>query len=178
MSKQWLEIIIKWSNKRGTLYFCQNIAFNFQLSSYYSLVSAWEKLHNLWVNSKNRCRVPIITNHSTLFIFQTLAKLIFLINYLLPFLSFAFVFQIKNPVVLDICLGKGHSYFFQTQSDLCSYDSIYSKGACWTLLILYAIGSSNILDAYVIFCCAKEIKKSTEKQKQSIGRQAYINRKR
>ena len=110
--------------------------------------------------------------------FQTLAKLIFLINYLLPFLSFAFVFRIKNPVVLDICLGKGHSYFFPTQSDLCSYDSIYSKGACWTLLILYAIGSSNILDAYVIFCCVKEIKKSTEKTIQSIGLQAYINRKR
>ena len=37
MSKKWLEIVVKWSNKRGTLYFCQNIAFNFQLSSYYSL---------------------------------------------------------------------------------------------------------------------------------------------
>ena len=37
MSKKWLEIVVKWLNKRGTLYFCQNIAFNFRLSSCYSL---------------------------------------------------------------------------------------------------------------------------------------------
>ena len=41
MSKKWLEIIVKWSKKRGTLYFCQNIAFNFRLSSYYSLIDTW-----------------------------------------------------------------------------------------------------------------------------------------
>jgi hypothetical protein len=85
---------------------------------------------------------------------------------------------------------KGHSYFFSTQSGLCSYDSIYSKGACWTLLILYAIGSTNILDAYVIFCCVKEIKNqlkkqnnqldskliSTEKGKKSLKLENYIHR--
>ena len=37
MSKKWLEIVVRWSNKQGTLYFCQNIAFNFRLSSDYSL---------------------------------------------------------------------------------------------------------------------------------------------
>ena len=110
--------------------------------------------------------------------FQALAKLIFLINYFLPMLSYAFVFQIEHTVGLDVCLGKGYFYFFSTQSDLCSYDSNYSKGACWSLLILYAIGSSNILDAYVIFCCVKEIKRSTEKAKKSIGLQGYIDRKR
>ena len=110
--------------------------------------------------------------------FQALAKLIFLINYFLPLLLFAFVFQIEHTVGLDICLGKGYFYFFSTQSDICFYDSKYSKGACWSLLILYAIGSSNILDAYVIFCCVKEIKRSTEKAKKSIGLQNYINRKR
>ena len=34
--KKWLEIVVK-LKKRGTLYFCQNKAFNFWLSSYYSL---------------------------------------------------------------------------------------------------------------------------------------------
>ena len=34
MLKEWLEIVVKWSKKRRTLYFCQNIAFNFQLSSW------------------------------------------------------------------------------------------------------------------------------------------------
>ena len=34
--KKWLEIIVKWSKKRRTLCFCQNIAFNFWLFSYYS----------------------------------------------------------------------------------------------------------------------------------------------
>ena len=109
--------------------------------------------------------------------FQALAKLICLINYFLPLLSF-FVFQIEHTVGLDVCLGKGYFYFFSTQSDLCFYDSNYSKGACWSLLIVYAIGNSNILDAYLIFCCVKEIKRSTEKAKKVIGLQEYINRKR
>ena len=113
----------------------------------------------------------------SVFFFQSLAKFIYLINFFLPLLSF-FVFQIEHMVGLDICLGKGYFYFFSTQSDLCFYDSYYSKGACWSLLILYAIGSSNILEAYVIFCCVKEIKKSTEKAEKSIGLQDYINRKR
>ena len=111
------------------------------------------------------------------FFFFSLAKLIYLINFFLPLLSF-FVFQIEHMVGLDICLGKGYFYFFSIQSDLCFYENYYSKGACWSLLILYAIGSSNILDAYLIFCCVKEIKRSTEKAKKSIGFQAYINRKR
>ena len=135
------------------------------------MFSFWKYLPTLKLDIIYSCSL------NSVFIFQALAKLIFLINYFLPLLSF-FVFQIEHTVLLDVCLGKGYFYFFSTQSDLCFYDSNYQKGACWSLLILYAIGCSNILDAYVIFCCAKEIKKSTEKQKQSIGLQAYINRKR
>ena len=36
--EKWLEIVVKCSNKWGTLCFCQNIAFYFRLSSYYSLL--------------------------------------------------------------------------------------------------------------------------------------------
>ena len=114
----------------------------------------------------------------TLLLFQTLAKLIVLINYLLPYLSFAFVVTSEHTVGLDVCLGKGYFNFFSNQEEHCSYNSIFSKGACWTLMFLYAIGSSNILDAYIIFCCVKEIKRSTEKTKNMVSSQAYINRKR
>ena len=107
-----------------------------------------------------------------------MAKLIFLINFLGPMLSYAFVFTSEHTVGLDVCLGKGYFNFFSNQVDLCSYNSIYSKGVCMTIWILYIIGSSNILDAYIIFCCLKEIRNSTEKTKTVIGRQAYINRKR
>ena len=107
-----------------------------------------------------------------------MAKLIFLINFLGPLLSYAFVFTSEHTVGLDVCLGKGYFNFFSNQGDLCSYDSIYSKGVCMTIWILYIIGSSNILDAYIIFCCLKEIRNSTEKTKTAIGHQAYINRKR
>ena len=131
------------------------------------LVSDWEKSHYLWANSKNS-RVPMITNRYTLFIFQTLAKLIFLINFLGPLLSYAFVFTSEHTVGLDVCLGKAYFNFFSNQVDLCSYDSIYSKGVCMTIWSLYIIGSSNILDAYIIFCCLKEIRNSTEKQKQQL----------
>ena len=131
-----------------------------------------------FMSSENRCTVPIITNHSTLLIFQTMAKLLFLINFLGPMLSYAFVFTSEHTVGLDVCLGKGYFNFFSNQVDLCSYDNIYAKGACMTLWIVYAIGSSNILDAYVIYYCLKEIRNSAEKTKQAIGPQAYINRKR
>ena len=107
-----------------------------------------------------------------------MAKLIFLINFNLSIMSYAFVFTSEHTVGLDVCLGKGYFNFFSNQVDLCSYDNIYAKGACMTLWIVYAIGSSNILDAYVIYYCLKEIRNSAEKTKQAIGPQAYINRKR
>ena len=107
-----------------------------------------------------------------------MAKLIFLINFFLPILSYAFVFTSEHTVGLDVCLGKGYFNFFSNQVDLCSYDNIYAKGVCMTLWLLYAIGSSNILDAYIIYCCLKEIRNSAEKTKKAIGPQAYINRKR
>ena len=130
-------------------------------------VSVWDKSHDLWANNQNRCRVPI-SNLSISFIFQTMAKLIFLINFLGPILSYAFVFTSEHTVGLDVCLGKAYFNFFSNQVDLCSYDSIYSKGVCMTIWSLYIIGSSNILDAYIIFCCLKEIRNSTEKQKQQL----------
>ena len=107
-----------------------------------------------------------------------MAKLIFLINFLGPILSYAFVFTSEHTVGLDVCLGKGYFNFFSNQVDLCSYDNVYAKGACMTLWILYAIGSSNILETYMIFCINKEMRKSTERVKTMIGDQAYINRKR
>ena len=50
MSKKWLEIVVKWLKKRWT----QNIAFNFRLTSYYSLSSTHKDFqtelmaHLLW----------------------------------------------------------------------------------------------------------------------------------
>ena len=79
---------------------------------------------------------------------------------------------------LTECLGQGYRTFFKTQVNLCSYDSIYLEGACSILLLLQAIGSSNIPEAYMIFCINKEVKISTEKVKTMIGDQAYTNRKR
>ena len=101
-----------------------------------------------------------------------------LINLLIPILSFASVFTTENVLGLNLCLGQGYHTFFTTQINLCSYDSIYLKGACLILLFLHAIGSSNILDLYMIFCINKEMKRAAEKVKTMIGDQAYINRKR
>ena len=114
----------------------------------------------------------------TLLLFQTLAKLIVLINYLLPYLSFAFVVTSDHTIGLDVCLGKGYFNFFSNQEKICSHNNIFSKGVCWTLMFLYVIRSSNILDAYIISCCIKKIKRSTEETKNMISSKEYINRKR
>ena len=107
-----------------------------------------------------------------------MANWIVLINHLIPILSLVFVFTTENVPGLTVCLGQGYRTFFTTEVILCSYDSIYLKGGCLILLFLNVIGSSNILDAYMIFCINKEMKISTEKVKTMIGDQAYINRKR
>ena len=112
-----------------------------------------------------------------LIFFQSLAKWIVLINHLIPILSIS-VFTMENSPGLTVCLGQSYHTFFTTQVILCKYDNIYLKGGCLILFILNAIGSSNILDAYMIFCINKEMKISTEKVKTMIGDQAYINRKR
>ena len=110
--------------------------------------------------------------------FQSLAKWIVLINHLIPLLSIVSVFTTENGPALNLCLGQGYHTFFTPQVNLCSYDSIYLKGGCLMLLFLHAIGSSNILETYMIFCINKEMKKSTERVKSMIGDQADINRKR
>ena len=37
---------------------------------------------------------------------------------------------------------------------------------------------SNIIDAYCVYCCAKEIKRSTEASREMFSERSYVNRKR
>ena len=46
------------------------------------------------------------------------------------------------------------------------------------MFIWNSIAMSNIIDAYCVYCCAQEIKQSTEETKDSTSKKAYNNRKR
>ena len=50
---------------------------------------------------------------------------------------------------------------------------------CYDIMFIWnSIAMSNIIDAYCVYCCAQEIKQSTEETKDSTSKKAYNNRKR
>ena len=107
--------------------------------------------------------------------FQVLARIMILLNILLPTLCFTFVFT-DNSLGLHICLGEGFQSFFSTSMSFCPNDNLFASISCYTLLSVLGFCMSNVIDGYCIFCCAQEIKKSTENTKSMMSNKAYINR--
>ena len=98
-----------------------------------------------------------------------------LLNILLPTLCFTFVFT-DNSLGLHICLGEGFQSFFSTSMSFCPNDNLFASISCYTLLSVLGFCMSNVIDGYCTFCCAQEIKKSTENTKSMMSNKAYINR--
>ena len=95
----------------------------------------------------------------------------------MPIFSWALFFK-DNSTGLQECLGRGYNNFLSTKPEYCSYDNSFLNIFCWTWLCLIITCMSNIVDAYLTFCCAKHINKSTEESKRMLSKEAYINRKR
>ena len=108
---------------------------------------------------------------------QVFARFMATLNFLVPIFSWALFFK-DNSASLKECLGKGYLNFFSTKIYYCSQDNSFSNIFCWTWLSLFAICTSDVVDAYCIFCCVKYINKSTEESKKILSKQAYTNRKR
>ena len=111
--------------------------------------------------------------HALFKIFQVFARLMAMLNFLVPILSWVFVFT-DNSNALNECLGKGYLTYLSVTSNYCSNDDILCRA--WLFLVLILM--SNIIDVYCIYQCIKDIKKSTEKSRNILSKQAYSNRKR
>ena len=96
-----------------------------------------------------------------------------MLNFLIPILSWSFIWT-DNSNALNECLGKGYLKFLSIKGHYCTEDNIL----CWAWLFLVIILISNIIDVYCIYQCIKDIKKSTEKTRNMLSKQAYTNRKR
>ena len=96
-----------------------------------------------------------------------------MLNFLIPILSWSFIWT-DNSNALNECLGKGYLKFLSIKGHYCTEDNIL----CWAWLFLVIILISNIIDVYCIYQCIKDIKKSTEKSRNMLSKQAYTNRKR
>ena len=101
----------------------------------------------------------------------------FLLNLLLPTLSWMFVFTDKSQA-LNECLGKGYLNLFETRFQFCSNENQFMEMFCWSWFTLLLILMSDVIDVFCIFFCFKEITKSTEESRNMLSKQAYINRKR
>ena len=103
--------------------------------------------------------------------FQVFAGIMAMLNFIIPIFSWTSIFT-DNSTALNNCLGKGYLNFFSTKFQFCSNENIF----CWVWFSLTVIVLSDILDVYCIYCCLKDIKKSTEKSKSLLSKQAYTNR--
>jgi hypothetical protein len=101
----------------------------------------------------------------------------FILNILLPTLAYSLIIALR-PTELNICLGEGYLNFLPSQFTFCPYENWFSYIFCWTLMILVKTFMSNVIDAYCVYWCVKEIKESTEDSKIMLSNQAYSNRKR
>ena len=106
-------------------------------------------------------------------LFQVFAKLMAILNFLVPILSWIFILT-DNSIPLNECLGKGYLTYLSITSNYCSDDDILCRA--WLFLVLILM--SNIIDVYCIYQCVKDIKKSTEKSRNMLTKKAYTNRKR
>lgn len=122
-----------------------------------------------------KCLSPNFHNNFEYQHFQALAKFMILLNILLPTLCFTFVFT-DNSLGLHICLGEGFQSFFSTSMSFCPNDNLFASISCYTLLSVLGVCMSDVIDGYCTFCCAREIKKSTENTKSMMTNKAYINR--
>ena len=95
------------------------------------------------------------------------------LNFFVPISSWVFILT-DNSIALNECLGKGYLNFLSTESHYCKNDDIL----CWVWLSLLSILMANIIDVYFVYQCIKDIKKSTEKSRNILSKQAYSNRKR
>ena len=106
-------------------------------------------------------------------IFQVFAKLIAILNFLVPILSWIFILT-DNSMALNECLGKGYLNFLPTKNHFCTNDNIL----CWVWFGLVLILMSDIIDFYCLYKCIKNIKKSTVESRHLLSKKAYTNRKR
>ena len=97
-------------------------------------------------------------------------------NFLLPILSWIFIFEDKSPE-LNECLGKGYLNFFP-KVQLCSNENQLNEIFCWSWLSLLLILQSDVIDIFCIFWFFKDINKATEEARNMLTNQAYVNRKR
>ena len=108
--------------------------------------------------------------------FQVFARFLTLLNFLLPTLSWIFIFEDKSPE-LNECLGKGYLNFLP-KVQLCSNESQLNEIFCWSWLSLLLILQSDVIDVFCIFWCFKDINRATEEARHMLSNQAYVNRKR
>ena len=108
------------------------------------------------------------------------ARFILSLNFLLPILSWIFIFEDKSPE-LNECLGKGYLNFkpqnLKTVT-ICSNENQLIETFCWTWLSLLSILMSDVIDVVCIFWFFKDINKATEESRNMLSNQAFVNRKR
>ena len=106
-------------------------------------------------------------------LFQVFAKLMAILNFLVPILSWIFILT-DNSMALNECLGKGYLNFLPKKNHFCTNDNIL----CWIWFGLVLILMSDIIDFYCLYQCIKNIKKSTAESRNMLSKKAYTNRKR
>ena len=108
------------------------------------------------------------------------ARFILSLNFLIPILSWIFIFEDKSPE-LNECLGKGYLNFkpqnLKTVT-ICSNENQLTETFCWTWLSLLSILMSDVIDVFCIFWFFKDINKATEESRNMLSNQAFVNRKR
>ena len=105
------------------------------------------------------------------------ARFILSLNFLLPILSWIFIFEDKSPE-LNECLGKGYLNFKPQKVHLCSNENQLIETFCWTWLSLLSILMSDVIDVFCIFWFFKDINKATEESRNMLSNQGFFNRKR
>ena len=102
------------------------------------------------------------------------------LNFLIPFVTFVFLYKIdtESMPAMALCNGKAYLNFFSTKYKLCNHENIYAKYGCRIWSIFIHVFMSNIFDAILFYFCAREIKEQTEATKKMLSKSDYINRRR
>lgn len=111
---------------------------------------------------------------------RSFGRIILVISFFVPLIiTYGVVNATDHLVTLDACLGHYEQTYVKTSGNqLCNSGSYFDTGFCKVVFVLYAIISSHIPEAILLYRCFRMIQIQTELSHDLIGDKQYIQRRR
>ena len=95
------------------------------------------------------------------------------------FLTVSILYSSPDSRSLDVCLGNYERHFTKNSGyKVCFNGNLLIRSFCNLSVLLHILLSSNLIEAFFLYSCFKEIRTQDENVKDLLGEKQYLRRKR